>query len=434
MESTLVIELILLAFLFGASACFSSCETALVSLSAVRLKTIKQQHPSKAKYFDKWTSEPSHLITTLLIGNNIVNISAAIVSESILARYMKVWALPEWVGVVLSIGVVSLVVLLLCEITPKIIAYQNSEKVALFLIRTIVTLDKVFLPLRYTLMWFSNMIIRVTGGNPDAAKRVFMTEGEFLHIVDKVEEEGVIEAEARDMILGVFGLGDMQVREIMVPKPDVDCISVTSTVEMAARFADTAGRSRIPVYENGEDNIIGIVNTKTLLKAMRKGDIASSLHGLLHEPFFVPDTKLLADLLHELQAKRLHMAIVVDEYGSFSGVVTLEDIIEEIVGEIRDEYDTEEPLFRWMDDVRIKVNARMDITELNEVISTGQLPDDNDYESVGGLIYDTLGRIPRQGETVTVNDLDITVEKMNGTRIESVIINMGSHMQQPEDG
>jgi len=383
---------------------------------------MQEQHPSKAKYIEVWMKDPSHLITTLLIGNNIVNISAAIVSESIISMYVLKWHLPLWVGVVMSIGAVSLVVLILCEITPKIIAYQNSEKVALYLLKAIVILDMVLSPLRKILIGISNVIIKLTGGTPGAPQGAFITEEEFLRLVDKVEKEGIIEKDEREMILGIFDLGDKQVREVMTPKPDIDCAPVTYTVEEIARYTDQVGRSRVPIYEDREDNIIGIINTKAILKAIRDGRSKEPIRALLSEPHFIPETKMLDELLQEFQKQRNHMSIVVDEYGSVCGLVTLEDLIEEIVGEIRDEYDTEGPLYKWINDTTVMVNARINITELNEVLTHGRLPDEKDYESVGGLIYDVLGKIPRSGETFVMDSYEIKVDKMIGRRIETVII------------
>ena len=433
MEAILIPGILLLIVLFIGSALFSAVETSLIAISQHRLRRLQEKNPSKAAYIERWIKDPSHVLTTILIGINLLNIASAIVAENLISVFVHERGLPEWIAPVLSVGVVSLVVIEFCEIIPKIMAYHNSEKYAVRLIKPLFILNSIVQPLTRGMVGLGNIIIRLTGGKPGSPQGAFVSQAEILSMVDRGEKQGIIEKDEQEMIHSIFELGETQVKEVMVPRPDVDFAPATYTVAEMAQFIEEVNHSRIPIYEKTKDNILGIVNSKTLLAALKEGKDNDPVRSLIvHKTHFVPESKMVDELLHEFQTLRIHMAIVVDEYGSVAGVVTLEDLLEEIVGEIRDEYDTEEPLYRWLNSETLRVNARIDITELNEILEE-ELPDEEAYESLGGLIFHRLGKVPKTGETLVVDDYQMIVEKMTGRRIASVIIKKIHKEEVPEE-
>ncbi len=339
--------------------------------------------------------------------------------------------MPEWSGTVISIGFVSVFVLIFCEFIPKIVAYHNAPEYATKLIRPLLISDRILSPLGNTLLWVGNAIIKMFGGKGGIPQSSYVSEAEIIHMVDRGERQGVLEKDESDMIRSIFEFGETQVKEVMVPRPDMHCASADSTVIEIARFIDEVNHSRIPVFDGNEDNIVGIINSNAILKALREGRDNENIRPILREAYFVPESKMVDDLLHEFQSMRAHIAIVIDEYGSTAGLVTIEDVIEEIVGEIRDEYDTEEPLYRWTSGDTVRVNARMDVTELNEILDI-KLPDEEGYESLGGLIMSQLGRLPRQGDALTIDDIELVVEKMAGRRIINVLIRIPTKRREHE--
>jgi CBS domain containing-hemolysin-like protein len=247
-----------------------------------------------------------------------------------------------------------------------------------------------------------------------------VTEAEILTLLSIGEKEGVLEKQEREMITGVLEFTDATVAEVMVPRVDMVAAECGKTVEEMVTFAEEAGHSRIPVYRETVDNIVGVLYTKDLLKGIAEGKEQEKVEGLLREAYFVPENKRLVDLLKEFQKKRMHLALVVDEYGGTSGLVTLEDLLEEIVGEIRDEYDTEEPLFRRIDAQTLRVDARIGLEELSELLGT-ELPE-GEYQTLGGLVMDLAGRVPKEGESVRYGHLEFVVEKVLRRRILNVKI------------
>ncbi|MFH1537551.1 MAG: hemolysin family protein [bacterium] len=421
METFILTGFILLLILFIGSAMFSAAETALISLSRHKLRMLQKEKPHKADYIERWIEDPKHMLTTILIGINFLNITAAIIAEYLISIFVKKWGLPEWAAPAISIGFVSLIVIEFCEIIPKIVAYHDAEKYSMRLIRPLVIAEKILKPLNRGLVGFGNIMIRLFGGKPGSPQGTFVSEAEILSIVERGKRQGVIEKKEGEMIRSIFELGGKQVREVMVPRPDMDTASEDMTVTQLAQVVEEINHSRIPIFKKDVDNITAIVNSNALLKALKEGRDNEQVKNFGTKPHFVPETKMVNELMHEFQVMQIHMAIVVDEYGSVAGLVTLEDLLEEIIGEIRDEYDTEEPLYRWLTDSTLRVNARIDIAELNEILDH-DLPDEEGYESLGGLIFHVLGKVPKTGEVLTIDSYELTVEKMTGRRIVQVII------------
>ena len=431
LDPSIILYAVILIVLLVGGAFFSAVETALIAVSRHRLKMLAEKHPDKAAGMHKWLDDPNRLLTTMLIGINVVAITSAIVTESI-AHLIFVEHLhwPAWTSKVFAMGVVSIVVIEFCEIIPKIVAYHSAEKWTLRLVKPLVFIDWLFSPVGKAMVGFGNWVIQLFGGDTEHSAPL-MTEAELLRIIKTGEKQGVIDPEEREMIQSVLQLEDTEVREVMVPRPDMTCAKLPMTITEMAKFMDEAAHSRIPVFQDSVDNIVGIVNTRMLVGALRKGLDNDDVRSIMGAPHFVPESKKLDVLLQELQEKRIHMAIVVDEYGDAAGIVTIEDLLEEIVGEIRDEYDTEEPLFRWVGTDCLRVDARINVNELEEVLDA-DLPEDEAFETLGGLLFDLMGKVPRRGESVEYNGYEFVIERMTGRRIATVLIRLKERADQTE--
>ncbi|MEW5947752.1 MAG: hemolysin family protein [bacterium] len=422
METIPFYLVVILVCLFLSGAFFSSVETALVAMSRHRLKEIARKDHRREGAIKLWLDNPNKLLTTMLIGINFVAISAEWVMTKIVHSVVSAHDLrpPGWVEPTISIMTVAVVFITFGEIIPKILAVHNPERYSMAAIRPLVLVDRLITPFTWIMMTASNRIIRLFGGKP-AREGPFVTEAEILGMVTTGEEEGVIEKDEREMIHSIFEFGDTYVKEVMVPRPDMACAPREITIGKMASFVENVGHSRVPIYSGTLENIVGIVNSKDLIRALIEGRADESVDAVMREPYFVPETKKIDDLLRKFQKRRVHMAIVVDEHGVTSGLVTLEDLLEEIVGEIRDEYDTEEPLYRWIDENTLHVNARIPVSELNDVLES-RLPESEDFDTLGGFIFTTLGKVPKPGESVVFKDMTFTVESMNKRRINRVIV------------
>jgi putative hemolysin len=421
LDTYLSLGLLALLALLMCSALFSGSETALISMSRHRLKNLREKFPSKAGAINDWLDDPNRMLTTLLIGINAANMLAAIVMENIIDSVVARHHWPGWAAPAISFGIVSVIVIEFCEILPKILAYNNAERAAMAAIGPMSLANRAISPIGRGFVWVAGNIVRLFGGKIDPTHRAFVTEAEIIGLVDSGEEQGVIDKEEREMIRSIFEFGDTQAREVMTPRPDMQCASADATVAEMAQFIEQAGHSRIPIFENSEDNIIGIINSRALITALKEGRDNEPVRNFMHPAYFVPETKMIDDLLRAFQTRRMHIAIVIDEYGATAGLVTLEDLLEEIVGEIRDEYDTEEPLFRWIASDTLRADARINVAELNDVLGSN-FTEEEDFSTLGGLIFNELGKVPKTGEKLTVDAYEMTVEKMVGRRIGAALI------------
>jgi putative hemolysin len=354
--------------------------------------------------------DTDHLLITILIGNNVVNVGAAAIATSIaIERYGDV-------GVGIATGVVTLIMLVLGEIGPKTYAARFTEKFALLSSGPILFLGYVFFPI----LWVYDGIKRLFSISGEITPPA-VTEEEIKQWIDVGEEAGTIEEEEHEMLYRVFRFTDTTAREIMTPRADVVMIEEGVTLEESINTFNETGFSRIPVYVDQMDNITGILNVKDVFGALYSRRKVGSIREMVYEPYFVPESKRIDELLNELQVRKLHMAIVLDEYGTFAGIVTVEDILEELVGEILDEFDEEAPEVQEVEDGVYIVDARAWVDRLNESLHVA-LPLDESYETIGGLLIDRLGHIPRRGEVVVIPETGIRlmVMKMRGKRILEV--------------
>ena len=412
-------EIIALLILFLLSAFFSGSETALTALSRIRVSRMVEQKLVGARLVRQLKENPSEFLSTILICNNLVNIAAAALATSLTIRLFGQmgWGGGEAAVIGTATGVMTFLILVFGEITPKTVAIRNAEKFSVFVAPIIFALGIVIRPLAYFVGFFSRPFIFLFGGKAPE-KGPFITEEEIRYILAAGEKEGVIEQEEREMITSIFEFGETIVREVMTPRPDITAVKGDLPLSGLIRVIVESGHSRIPIYEGNLDNIIGVIYAKDLLKSGTSTDIRE----ILHPAVFVPETKKVAELMHEMQSARTHLAIIVDEYGQTSGLVTLEDLVEEIVGEIHDEFEREEKMIEKTDENSFIVDGRMTIKDLNDRLKLSLPEKEKEYDTIGGFVFTELGKAPSVGNIVRYENLLISVERILRRRITRVKI------------
>lgn len=357
------------------------------------------------------------LLSTILIGNNLVNILISSIATKIAL------SITGSFGIALATGVSTFLIVIFGEVIPKSFGLKYKEKYALAVVDLFYPIYILMLPLTEIILGFSNIFYKILGKTQENISP-FATVDEFLTLVNMGEKEGIIEKEEKELINNVLEFTDTEVHEIMVPRIDMICVSVESPLQDIWRKIIEEGHSRIPVYEGSIDNIIGIVHAKDVLKALAEKDANITVRDILRDVIYVPENMRINELFNEMRKKKAHMAIVVDEYGGTAGLVTLEDVLEELVGEIEDEYDKEESKFNFLDDNNLLVDAKINIYELNDILEEVwnlTLPE-TEYDTLGGLILDLLNRVPSRGEEIDLGDLIIKIENVRRQRIEKVRI------------
>lgn len=397
----------------------SSAETALTSVSRIKLKNLVEEGDKKAAEIERLLSQPNTFLSTILIVNSVAVIVASSMATVLALRFSISF------GELISTILISLVVLIFCEITPKTAAVQNPLHWARRMVPLVRGTAWVLHPIVVSLSTVTNFLVRMMGGQ--VKRGPFVTEEELRLLVTVGEEEGVLEEEETEMIHSIFEFADTTVREVMVPRIDMVTLESDDTVSEAVDMAMEVGFSRIPVYEESIDNIVGVLYTKDMLKQLRDGNENLPVRNLVRPAYFVPETKKLDDLLREIRQKRTHMGIVIDEYGSVAGLVTIEDLVEEIVGDIRDEYDREENLYEKVNQYEYVVDAKISIDEFNELMETAL--ENEDYDTLGGFLYAQLDKIPVPGDTITFQTLTFTVMDTRGRRITKVRVEI-QHEQE----
>lgn len=409
MDSDLWIQILELVVLLTLSGFFSSAETAMVSVSKIRLRTLEEGN-KKAALALKILENQSKMLSAILIGNNLVNTSAASIASVIAYSFG---------GAAVSIAtfIITFLILVFGEITPKTWATINADKLALAYAPIIIFLMKILTPVIWFVNLFSSGILKLMGIQ-NSNKNISMTESELRTIVDVSHEEGVIEEDEKDMINKVFDLGDAKAKDVMVPRVHVVMAEIDSTYKDLLEIFREEKFTRIPIYQDKIDNIIGIVNMKDLL--MYDDFSHFDMQKVLRKPKFTYENKKVSELLIEMKQSTFNLAIVMDEYGEFSGIVTLEDIIEEIVGDVQDEYDAhEEENIIKLNNQTYDVKGYLSLHDLNDYLDLDL--DSEDFDSVGGLVIDALGRLPQTNDETTLpNGIRIKVLKVEKNRIESV--------------
>ncbi len=418
-----LISIIGFLILLVLSAFSSATETAFTSVNRIRVKHLVEEKTKGAELLQQLLQQPSRYLAAILILNNLVNIGAASLATMLVVQYFESLNLTLSTGYIagISTGIVTFLVLVYGEISPKTYAAQNAEKLALLVARPVSILVKVLFPVARIFIFIANLFGKLFGGKT-TPEGPFLTEDELKTMVRMGEEEGVIEEDEKEMIHSIFEFGDTIVKEVMVPRMDMACVEDKATAKDVLAIITEEGFSRIPVFEESVDNIVGIVYAKDLLKLNNtKEKLNVSVKKLMHAVYYIPETKKVNELLRELQKKRQHMTIVLDEYGGTAGLVTIEDLLEEIVGEIFDEYDLEEVLIERVDENNVRVDARADLDEINEFLEIN-LPEEYEYETIGGFVYNLAGKVPVAGEKVEYENLVFTVETLAGRRISKILI------------
>ena len=416
---------ILLVVFLVFSAIFSGSETALTSLSKIKVKNLQEKLGEKGEILSLWLKYPDRLLTTILIGNNFVNIAASAMATSIAIGYGHPMA------VALATGLMTFIILVFGEIVPKTFARSNSEKIAPKAIRFLNIFSFMLSPIVKFLSWISGGIISLFGGKSSVARHVLDFQDIKL-LISAGEKEGIIEEEKKEMIEGIFEFGITKVSEVMIPRIDMFTIEVNTPFSEALQSIREKGYSRIPVFEESMDNIIGILYAKDLLKTWGEEEIKNiKLKDLIRAPYFTPESRRLDDLLKDFRKEKTHIAIVVDEYGGTAGLVTIEDVLEEIVGEIEDEFDRGEVLWKKLAPNSFLLDAKTEIDKANEELGL-DIPEEGP-ETVGGFVIDYLGKLPEKGKVFNYKDKKIEIIDADERRIKKLKIDISEGGKDGED-
>ena len=410
MDTSGVIQLVSIVILIFLSGFFSSAETALSTVNRVRMRTLEEEGSKRAARVNKVLDNYSKMISTILIGNNIVNVAAASITTS-LAYSLGGSA------VAIANAVITIAILLFGEITPKTTATIHAEKLALIYAPIISIFMKIMTPVIFIINGLSNAVLLLLRIDPNA-KNQTMTENELRTIVDVSHEDGVIESDEKEMIYNVFDLGDAKAKDVMVPRVHVTFADVNTTYEELIEIFREDKFTRLPIFEDSTDNVIGTINMKDLLLFDNTKEF--HIRDILREAYFTYEYKNISELLVEMREASFNIAIVLDEYGDTAGLITLEDILEEIVGEIHDEYDeNEEDFIKEIGEREYMIEGSTNLDDLNDRLDL-QL-ESEDYDSLGGFIIEHLDRLPEEGDSITTEDgLRLVVESLDKNRIESV--------------
>ncbi len=406
-------QFFLLFILLGLSSFFSASETALMSLSKIRIRHMVEEDIKGAALVNKLIENPNKLLSAILVGNNVVNIGASALATSL---FIKLFGAN---GVAIATAFMTILVLIFGEITPKSLAAQNSEDVSLKVSKPIAFVVSALNPIIVVFNYLTKFVIKFLGGEPNV-HQPFITEEELRTMVDVSHEEGVLEVEEKEMIHNVFEFGDLQAKDVMIQRTDVIGVDVTSTYEEIMEIFKEEQFSRMPIYEENIDDIVGILNVKDLVFVENKKE-KFNIKDYMREAFYTYEYKKITDLFKEMRIERTHMAIILDEYGGTAGIVTMEDLLEEIVGDIEDEYDAEED-----DEIQVVkedeyiVDGSVRISLVNDMIGTHI--ESEEFDSIGGVIIGQLGRLPEEGEIVEYENIRFTVESIDKNRIKKVRI------------
>jgi len=423
-------ELALLAFLILLNAFFAASEVAIVTVGKARIKRLIEEEVKVARTVERLAEDSSRFLATMRVGVTLVRFSAVATAVITLTDPLQKWIAQVPIEFIaqasLPLAVFSVVITLaffmlsLGELLPKTLALQRAEPIALAAAYPIDLFATIVSPVVKVLIAISSAAVHLFGSQPQG-RIPFITEEEIKTMVDAGEETGIIEEDEKEMIYSIFELGETMAREVMVPRIDIVAVESKTPVQQALDLILEKGHSRIPVYEETIDNIIGLLYAKDLLGQLRDGDATVALRDILRPAYFIPETKKADELLQDLQQRKVHIAIVVDEYGGTAGLVTIEDLVEEIVGEIQDEYDAEEPFIEVVSDDEFIFNARVDLDDVNKLMNV-ELPSER-CDTLGGFIYSQLGKVPKVGDEILFDGIKIAVLSVVGRRIKKVKVN-----------
>ncbi len=423
-------EILFLVALTILEGFFVAAEIALVSIRRSRVDQLVDEDRAGARRVRRLLDDPGRFLAVCQLGLTFIGFLAsgfaAVSLSQQLAGVLKTTGIAASTADGLSLVIVTVVLALFtivfAELVPKTLALAYAERFALALAVPIDLLGRLLAPVVAILTGVTRAVARPFGATVNSEAQI--TAEELRLIVERGGEQGILEAEEEQMINAVIELGDRRLHQVMVPRVDIVALPAVATFDHAIEVIVEGGHSRVPVYETTVDEVVGILYAKDLLPFL-KSDTAErpSMRTLLRTPVFVPESMSIDDLLHEFQRRKVHMAIVLDEYGGTAGLVTIEDLLEEIVGEIQDEYDVEEPLVERLDEDRARVDGRAAIDDLLEIWDLRiELEDEDEYDTVGGLVYHRMGGIPQPGDEVRIDGLHLTVESTDGRRVAKVLV------------
>ncbi len=428
METESYSKLFLLFVLLLSSAFFSGSEVALFSIEKKRLKEISSNN-LMGRYIHLLLEHPRRLLVTILLGNTVINVAASIVAVTLAIEIASAHDISIDLILMLQIIILTILILIFGEITPKIYASRYPVQFAKFISIPLYWVSILIFPIAKVL----SDLIRIVFSRikPDARKTAILNS-ELSELADISAAKGTIVEDEQELIHGLVSFREVMAREVMTPRVDISAVSVDTSLEGVMKIITDSGHSRLPLYEDNLDNIKGIIYAKDLLKFLREKEQVQnfSLVSLARNAMFVPETKLISELMQEFQSKKLHMGIVVDEYGGTSGLISLEDILEEIVGEIVDEYDKEENPIVKLSERSYVVLGKVDIDEINELLETDLSSENDDYETIGGFIFNQAGTIPAENYNFVFDRFRFTVKKLENKRIYSVQIDI---IDQPDE-
>lgn len=411
-------DIIILSILIILSGFFSASETALTSFKSTDLDS-EDEGKKISTLLKKWLKNPNEILTGLLLGNNIVNILASSIATAIAINF---WGNSSK-SLFIVTTIMTIVILIFGEITPKIMAKNNAKLFSKIVITPIYMLTVVFKPIIKILMGISMLIGRVLGVEVKK-DNIMITEEDLISFVNVGKAEGIIEEEEQEMIHSIVGLGETTAKEIMTPRTSLFAVEGTKTLDEIWQEMMEAGFSRIPVYEGTIDNVIGVLYIKDILKYTKEHTTDIQVKELVRGAYYVPETKSIIKILEEFKKEKVHIAFVLDEYGGVCGVLTIEDLLEEIVGEIRDEFDTEDEEIKEIEAGKYEIDAMLDVESVNKELGLN-LPLSEDYDSLGGLLMAKLEKIPIVGDCVEIDEIKLIVTKVERRRVSKVVIERG---------
>lgn len=422
MSEILITKSVVLLFLLFFSGFFSGSETSFFSLGRLERYRIRSENKSLTqRWIHQLIQRPRRLLISILVGNECINITASALTASLMNDVFTRWfpayaANGLFLKTLAATALIFPLVLVFGEITPKTLALRNPQRFARFVVVPLRFFIRLVAPIRWILYGLALWIVRLILGSTPSSETP-MTEQEFRTLVDLSREGGELWESEHQFIHNIFEFGETRVSEVITPRTDMVCLRLGQTLKETLQAIEEHHFSRIPVYEKDKDDIVGVLYSKDLLQEGQDPvrEESWNLRAILRKPYFIPQTKKANDLFREFRINRIHMAIVVDEYGGVAGLVTMEDLLEDLFGEILDEYDPEAPQVRQVDSETLIIPARMPIEEFNRRLNT-ELPED-EYDTMGGLIFDLFGRLPSPGAKVSYMHYTFTVEKMLGTRI-----------------
>ncbi|MDB3956552.1 hemolysin family protein [Candidatus Nitrosopelagicus sp.] len=405
-------EIPLLVVLIGLSGFFSGLEVALVGIRMAKVEQMVKDKVKGSTSLLKLKKNPSRMMASVNLGNNLVNVASTAIATDIA---LKIFGND---GLAIVIGIMTFLILVFGEITPKTYCNANAPKIAARYSGILLAFSYAFYPIVRMLEAITKGIIRLTGSSDNPPG---LTEDEIKGVIDQGLKDKAIEKQESELVHGALNFDDIIIRSVMTPRTKMFTLNSKKMLFEALPEINNSGFSRIPVYSENSDNIIGIVHVRDVLKSLEHDEKVISLDSIMREPIFVSQEKMVSDLLKEMQGRQTHMAIVVDEFGGVEGCVTLEDLLEEIVGEIHDEKDTVQEIFQSEGNDAILTDGDIEIDKINEIFKTS-IPEGDDYSRLNGLLHEKLRDIPKEGDKIEIDSLRIIIEKVSKNKPDKIRI------------